>query len=250
MIPGTPPIALSRQLRHDQRMTVQQKALLVHLLTATGAVFAMLAMLAAVESKWWLMFLWLVVAFFVDGIDGPLARHYDTKTNAASFDGQLLDLIIDYLTYVFVPAYALFKSGLMPGWTGWFGICVITFASALYFADTRMKTKDNSFSGFPACWNMVVLVLFALKPDFWVIVPLVTLLAAAMFVPVKFIHPVRTERWRPLSLPMALAWVYFAGWAAWVDFDAQSWAHWGLVVTSIYLMVAGAIQQVIYGTDG
>ena len=231
-------------------MTIQQKALLVHLLTATGAVFAMLAMLAAVESKWSLMFLWLVGAFLVDGIDGPLARHYDTKTNAPSFDGQLLDLIIDYLTYVFVPAYALFKSGLMPGWTGWFGIFVITCASAMYFADTRMKTKDNSFSGFPSCWNMVVLVLFALSPNFWVIVALVTVLAITMFIPVKFIHPVRTERWRTVTLPTALAWVLFAGWAAWVDFDTQSWAHWGLVITSIYLMVAGALQQVIYGKEG
>ena len=231
-------------------MTVQQKALFVHLLTASGAVFAMLAMLAAVEAKWSLMFLWLVVAFFVDGIDGPLARHYDTKTNAASFDGQLLDLIIDYLTYVFVPAYALFKSGLMPGWTGWFGIFVITFASAMYFADTRMKTKDNSFSGFPSCWNMVVLVLFALSPNFWVIVALVTVLAATMFIPVKFIHPVRTDRWRMVTLPMALAWVFFAGWAAWVDFDAQSWAHWGLVISSVYLMAAGAVQQVVYGKEG
>ena len=210
----------------------------------------MLAMLAAVEEKWSLMFLWLVVALVVDGIDGPLARHYDTKTNAPSFDGQLLDLIIDYLTYVFVPAYALFKSDLMPGWTGWFGIFVITFASAMYFADTRMKTKDNSFSGFPGCWNMVVLVLFALSPNFWVIVALVTVLAIAMFVPVKFIHPVRTDRWRSLTLPMALGWVFFAGWAAWVHFDAQSWAHWGLVITSVYLMVAGAVQQVIYGKEG
>ncbi len=231
-------------------MTVQQKALFVHLLTASGAVFAMLAMLAAVEEKWSLMFLWLVVALVVDGIDGPLARHYDTKTNAPSFDGQLLDLIIDYLTYVFVPAYALFKSDRMPGWTGWFGIFVITFASAMYFADTRMKTKDNSFSGFPGCWNMVVLVLFALSPNFWVIVALVTVLAIAMFVPVKFIHPVRTDRWRSLTLPMALGWVFFAGWAAWVHFDAQSWAHWGLVITSVYLMVAGAVQQVIYGKEG
>ena len=90
-------------------------ALLVHLFTATGAVFAMLAMLAAAEEKWSLMFLWLVVAFAVDGIDGPLARHFDVKKNAPRFDGVLLDLIIDYLTYVFIPAFALFKSGLLPG---------------------------------------------------------------------------------------------------------------------------------------
>jgi len=226
-------------------MTPKIRALSVHLLTATGAVFAMLAMLAAVDARWDLMFLWLVVAFFVDGIDGPLARHYDVKKNAAEFDGVLLDLIIDYLTYVFIPAFALFKSGLMDGWTGWFAIILITFTSAMYFADTRMKTKDNSFSGFPGCWNMLVLVIFALEPNFWVSLALVTILAVAMFLPLKFVHPVRTERWRAVTLPVAIAWTFFAGWAAWVDFHAESWAHWGLVITSVYLLGAGVAQQAI-----
>jgi len=225
-------------------MSPALKALSVHLLTATGAVFAMLAMLAAVDQKWSLMFLWLVVAFVVDGVDGPLARRYHVKTNAPEFDGILMDLIIDYLTYVFIPAYALFKSGLLPGWTGWVAIIVITYASAMYFADTRMKTKDNSFSGFPGCWNMAILVLFATKPSFWVILGIVVLLAILMFFPVKFIHPVRTERWRAVSLPVTLLWTAFAGRAAWVDFDPQSWALWGLIVTSVYLVTAGAAQQI------
>lgn len=226
-------------------MTKEMKALSVHLLTATGAVFAMLALLEAVKGDWPMMFLWLVIAFAVDGIDGPLARKYDVKTHAATFDGVLLDLIIDYLTYVFIPAFALFESGLLPGWTGWFAIIIITFASAMYFADTRMKTKDNSFSGFPGCWNMLVLVLFATDPNYWITLALVALLAVAMFLPLKFIHPVRTERWRVVSLPMALAWTFFAGWAAWVAFHPQSWAHWGLVVTSVYLLFAGIAQQII-----
>ncbi len=226
-------------------MNEKTRALSVHLLTATGAVFAMLAMLAAVDEKWDLMFLWLVVAFMVDGIDGPLARKYDVQTNAPEFDGVLLDLIIDYLTYVFIPAFALFKSGLMDGWTGWVAIILITFASALYFADNRMKTKDNSFNGFPGCWNMLVLVIFALEPNFWVSLGLVTVLAVAMFLPLRFIHPVRTERWRMVSLPMAIAWTGFAGWAAWVDFHPESWAHWGLIITSVYLVLAGVAQQLI-----
>ena len=225
-------------------MTKETKALSVHLFTATGAVFAMLAMLAAADAKWSLMFLWLIVAFFVDGVDGPLARKYDVKTNAARFDGVLLDLIIDYLTYVFIPAFALFKSGLLPGWTGWIAIIIITFASAMYFCDGNMKTKDNSFHGFPGCWNMVVIVLFALSPNFWFILALISLLAISMFLPVKFVHPVRTLRWRAVTLPMAMAWVVFAGWAAWVDFHPQSWAHWGLVITSIYLATAGLFQQI------
>ena len=237
-------------MHHDRRMTPSLRALSVHLLTATGAVFAMLAMLAAVEEKWSLMFLWLVVAFAVDGIDGPLARRYDVKTHAAQFDGALMDLIIDYLTYVFIPAYALFKSGMLPGWTGWITIIVVTFASVVYFADTRMKTKDNSFSGFPGCWNMVAIVLFGLQPGFWTILIIVITLAVAMFLPLKFIHPVRTERWRKVSLPMILAWTFFAGWAAWVDFDPASWAHWGLVATSVYLLGAGIAQQLIPARSG
>lgn len=230
-------------------MTPRARALSVHLFTATGAVFAMLAMLAAVEGEWSLMFLWLVVAFFVDGLDGPMARRYEVKKHAAEFDGVLLDLIIDYLTYVFIPAFALFKSGLMDGWTGWFAIIVITFASVMYFADTRMKTKDNSFAGFPGCWNMVVLVIFALQPNFWVSFVIVSVLAIGMFVPLKFIHPVRTERWRLLSLPIAIAWTFFAGWAAWVDFHPESWAHWGLIVTSLYLISAGIAQQIFPERD-
>ena len=228
-------------------MNPRLPALAVHLLTATGAVLAMLAMLAAVEEKWALMFLWLVIAFFVDGIDGPLARRFDVKTNAPEFDGELLDLIIDYLTYVFIPAYALFKSGLLPGWTGWIAIIVITYASVVYFADNRMKTKDNSFSGFPGCWNMVVLVLFATHPNFWIILAIVCALAITMFLRLKFIHPVRTERWRAISLPMALAWTCFAAWAALVNFDPQSWALWGLVASSLYLTFAGVVQQLTEG---
>ncbi|MDN5787909.1 phosphatidylcholine/phosphatidylserine synthase [Pseudorhodobacter sp.] len=226
-------------------MTLRLKALFVHLFTATGAVLAMLAMLAAVDEKWDAMFWWLVVALVVDGIDGPLARRYDVKKNFATYDGVLLDLIIDYLTYVFIPAFALFRSGLLPDWTGWIVIIVITYGSVIYFVDTRMKTKDNSFSGFPACWNMFVLVMFALQPGYWTILAFVLALTIAMFLPLKFIHPTRTARWNQISLPMALAWTFFAGWATWVDFHPASWAHWGLIVTSLYLTFAGIAQQII-----
>jgi phosphatidylcholine synthase len=226
-------------------MTPQNKALSVHLLTATGAVFAMLAMLAAVDGKWSMMFVWLVVAFFVDGIDGPLARKYDVKQYAPQYDGVLLDLIIDYLTYVFIPAFALFNSGLFDkDWTGWLCIIVITFGSVIYFADTRMKTKDYSFAGFPGCWNMVVLVFFALTPNFWVILAVVIALTIAMFTRLEFVHPVRTKRWRMITLPTALAWTFFAGAAAWQNFDPGQLVLTGLTVTSFYLLCAGVVMQI------
>lgn len=224
-------------------MNMRYKALSVHLLTATGAILSMLALLAAADGDWSRMFLWLVVALIVDGVDGPLARRYQVKKNWPTYDGVLMDLIIDYLTYVFIPAYALFMSGLLPGWTGWIAIIAITYGSVIYFSDTRMKTKDNSFAGFPACWNMLVLVLFALKPNFWIILIVVVALTITMFTNVKFIHPVRTTRWRWISLPMTAAWVVFAVWAVMVDFHPHSFARWGLLITSAWLTLAGPLQQ-------
>jgi phosphatidylcholine synthase len=226
-------------------MTPRLQALAVHLLTASGAVLAMFAMLAAVKQEWSLMFLWLVVALIVDGIDGPLARRYDTQKNWPTYDGVLMDLIVDYLTYVFIPAFALFQSGLLPGWTGWLAIICICYGSVIYFSDTRMKTKDNSFAGFPSCWNMVVLVMFATQPSQGIILATVILLTVTMFTNLKFIHPVRTTRWYPVSLTMCALWIVFAAWAAWTDFTEGPFAMWGLILTSLYLVFAGIVQQMV-----
>ncbi len=220
------------------------RAFAVHLFTATGSVLAMLSILAAAKGDWSTMYLWLLVALLVDGVDGPMARAVNVKKYAPQWDGELLDLIIDYLTYVFIPAYALFVSGLFPGWTGWISVGIIVFTSSVYFADTRMKTEDYSFSGFPGCWNMVVLVFFALNPPWQVMTAIVIALAIVQFLPVKFIHPVRTPMWRPLNLGMTALWMITAVIAAWTDFKGvPSVVLLGLMLSSIYLMGAGLVQQ-------
>tara|TARA_A100001011_G_C14201343_1_gene795801 strand:- start:515 stop:1210 length:696 start_codon:yes stop_codon:yes gene_type:complete len=230
-------------------MSGRFKAILVHYFTAIGAILAMLAMLAAVDERWDLMFLWLVVAFFVDGLDGPLARKYDVKNFAPEYDGVLLDLIIDYLTYVFIPAYALFVSGLLNGWSGWVCIIIIAFTSVLYFADTRMKTKDNSFAGFPGCWNMVVLVLLSVRPNWQIILVIVILLSVSMFTNLKFIHPVRTSRWRAFSLPVAIIWTALGAYAAWNNFNMLVETKIVFVLATLYLLFAGIIQQTFPKSD-
>ena len=231
-------------------MSSRYKAFLVHYFTAVGAILAMLAMLAAVDERWDLMFLWLVVAFFVDGLDGPLARKYEVKKFAPEYDGVLLDLIIDYLTYVFIPAYALFVSGLLNGWSGWVCIIIIAFTSVLYFADTRMKTRDNSFAGFPGCWNMLVLVLFSVQPSWQLILAIVILLAISMFTNLKFIHPVRTVRWRLLSLPISIMWTLLGAYAAWNNFDMLIETKILFVLASVYLLFAGIVQQAFPQAEG
>jgi phosphatidylcholine synthase len=222
------------------------RAYSVHLFTAAGASLAMLALLEAAQQDWAMMAIWLAVAFIVDGIDGPLARRFDVRSNAPVIDGTLLDLIIDFLTYVMIPAYALFGSGLLPGWTGWFVALFSPFASSLYFADTRMKTADASFRGFPGCWNMVVLALLVIQPGWLAILALVVLLSAAQFLTLRFVHPVRTPRWRAVSLPVAIVWTVAIGYSAWFDFAPMPFVTTLVALTSTYLLLAGIAQQIIY----
>ena len=135
----------------------------VHIFTAMGAGIALIALLEAVREHWAAMFAWLGVALIIDALDGPLARHMDVINVQPNWSGEVLDLVVDFVTYVFVPAFAITASGLLlplaaPLLGG--GIAV---SGVLYFADRRMKTPDNYFRGFPALWNAAAFYLFLLQ---------------------------------------------------------------------------------------
>ncbi len=224
-------------------MKTKPLAFSVHLFTASGAALALLALVAATRGDWQLMFGWLGLALIVDGLDGPLARLVDTKKNAANWDGVILDLVIDYLTYVFIPAYALIYTGLLPAPWGLVTALLIALTGVVYFADVRMKSADNCFVGFPAVWQMPLLVFLTFSPPPWATVAIIVVLALAQFTWLKFIHPVRTERWRGLSLPITLVWVVLAGWSIATDFNPPAWVKLGLLLTSGWLMFIGIVMQ-------
>src|SRR5438045_510841 len=125
----------------------------VHVFTALGAVLALLALLAAIERNWSLMFWFLGAALIVDGVDGTIARRLRVAERLPRWSGDVLDLVVDFLTYVFVPAYAIATGGLMPDPLALPAGIVIVITGALYFADRKMKTEDNYFRGFPTLWN-------------------------------------------------------------------------------------------------
>jgi phosphatidylcholine synthase len=226
-------------------MLATLRAYATHAFTASGAIAGLLALVAAAESDWRRMFAWLGVALLIDGTDGPLARRYDARTRAPIIDGVILDLVVDYLSYVFVPVFALLRAGLLEGPLGWTVALLLSFGSALYFADTRMKTPDRSFSGFPACWNVVAIMLFVLEPAPTTVALLLTVLGGLMFVPLRFVHPVRTRRWRATSLPLFLVWAALAGWAASTRFAEPAWLETVLLVLGVHLLVVGVVQQVL-----
>jgi phosphatidylcholine synthase len=226
-------------------MRTRPSALAVHLFTASGAALGLMSLVAASNGEWRQMFFWLGIGLVVDGIDGPLARKFDVKRNAPNWDGVILDLVIDYLAYVFIPAFALINSELLPAPWGLLAALFISSTGVIYFADTRMKAEDNSFVGFPAVWHMPLLVIFVLAPSAWVTGGLILLLGIGQFTYLKFIHPVRTRRWRRFNLPVLGLWFVLAAWGVWLNFDLPGLPHLLLLATSIWLLLAGIAMQII-----
>jgi phosphatidylcholine synthase len=208
----------------------------VHLFTASGGAVAVLALYAAIERNFSVCFAWLGLALFIDGIDGTLARAARVRVTAASIDGAVLDLVIDFLTYVLVPVVALWRSDLMPTEASfWIGL-VVTIASALYFADTRMKTEDLWFRGFPATWNVIVLYLFIFRPPWMVSAGLLLCATALMFTPIVFVHPLRVVKLRGLTMAMTLAWFALAAIAIVMNLRPSAWVDWGLIAAAAYFL--------------
>jgi phosphatidylcholine synthase len=174
----------------------------VHVFTALGAGVALLAQMEAVREHWTAMFWWLGVALVIDGVDGPLARRLDVVRLQPNWSGEVLDLVVDFVTYVFVPAYAITSSGLLWPFAAPILGVGIAVSGALYFADRRMKSDDNHFRGFPGLWNMAAFYLFLLHWPPVASSVAVAVLIGLTFMPFNVVHPVRVARLRWLTLTL------------------------------------------------
>lgn len=218
-------------------------AFLIHVLTASGAAFALLALMAAHDRSWPAMFLWLGCALVVDAVDGPLARRARVEELLPRWSGQTLDLVVDFLTYVFVPAYAIVVSGLIaPPFSTLAGMTIV-ITGAIYFADRGMKTADNYFSGFPGLWNLVAFYLLLLQPRPWVAAAAIAALAAASFVPIPFIHPLRVARFRAFNLVLLAVWAVLAIVTVARDMSPGPWITAALCGIGIYMLIGGAFRR-------
>lgn len=218
-------------------------AFAVHVFTASGAACALLALLAAVRADWPQMFVWLGVALFIDGVDGTFARRLRVADLLPRWSGDVLDLVVDILNYVFVPAFAVAAGGLLPqGLAIPLGILIVV-TGALYFADRLMKTSDYYFRGFPALWNLAVFYLFLLKPAPWLGAGLIAALAALTFVPIHVVHPVRIAHLRALTTGALILWVLLAIVAVARDLEPGFWPLAGLCLLAIYFVGVGFLRR-------
>jgi phosphatidylcholine synthase len=180
----------------------------VHLFTASGAVWGFLALLAIFQHQWKHALLWMILAMFVDGFDGTLARWLDVKTYASAIDGALLDNILDYLNYVVVPALFFIEARLLPQSVSLLGAASILLTSAYQFTQVDAKTEDHYFKGFPDYWNVMAIYMLLLHLPLWLNFAILMFCNLLIFVPIKYIYPSRTLRFRRLTL--FLTYIYAA----------------------------------------
>jgi phosphatidylcholine synthase len=217
----------------------------VHIFTALGAGIALVAMLEAVREHWVAMFAWLGVALVIDAVDGPIARRLDVARVQPDWSGDVLDLVVDFVTYVFVPAYAITASGLLlPLSAPLLGVG-IAVSGALYFADRRMKSPDNHFRGFPGLWNVAAFYLFLLHLPPALASLGVIVLIALTFAPFHVVHPIRVARRRWLTLSLIAIWAALALFTLASDFNVGMPVTVGLCAIVAYIMASDAAIRLL-----
>lgn len=206
----------------------------VHFFTATGALWGLLAIMATVQHQWQSAFFWLGMAALVDSLDGTLARRFKVKGLIPGFDGALLDNIIDYQTYVIVPAIFLYEADLLPASATIAGIAMVVLASAFQFCQADAKTDDYTFKGFPSYWNVVVFYLFMFNANHWVNFWVIATLTVFVFVPIKYLYPSRMIRFQKLTLTFTTLWglLCLMIWLQYPNF--QPWMLWASLLYLVY----------------
>ncbi|MGZ9220752.1 MAG: CDP-alcohol phosphatidyltransferase family protein [Anaerolineales bacterium] len=214
----------------------------VHFFTASGAVWGFLTLLAIFEQNWRAVIGWMIIAMFVDGSDGMLARWFHVKEYAKGVDGALMDNIIDYLNYVVVAALILIKApNLMPAGFEMVAAFSVLLTSAYQFSQVDAKTDEQSFffKGFPSVWNFLVIYMMLLGLNPWINLILLVICNVLVFVPVKYIYPTRNTRLRRLTL--GLTYVYGAI-GVWGLLQYPSVPQWVVWISLAYVLYYGLLS--------
>ena len=202
-----------------------------------------MALIFATGGHWEAMFFCLGLALIVDGVDGPLAREFKVAQVLPRWSGDTLDLVVDFVTYVFVPGYAIAASGLMPEFFAIPAGMLVVITGAIYFADRKMKTEDHHFRGFPAVWNLAAFYLYVLQPSAWIAAAGVIGLAALTFLPVRFVHPLRVKQWRWLNVMLLALWALLALVTVVAGLQPGPMVTLPLCAIALYFFVAGLIAR-------
>jgi len=226
----------------------QLRAWAIHIFTALGAVTGFLSLLAVAQERPTAALIWLGVSMVIDGIDGPLARRFTVTDALPRVDGEVLDHVIDYMTYAVIPALFLYQFAFLPDGLNLIAAAAIMMTSLYCFANRDAKTKDNFFAGFPAAWNLIVLCFFLLQPPGWLTIATVVVCVVLTFIPITFIHPFRVKAMRSVTLTLTAVWsavtlvavvLQDPGGGLWNSYPLLLWAF---IVLSAYFVAVSFIR--------
>jgi phosphatidylcholine synthase len=209
----------------------------VHFFTASGAVWGFLTLLAIFEQNWRAVIGWMIIAMFVDGFDGMLARWFHVKEYAKGVDGALMDNIIDYLNYVVVAALILIKApNLMPAGFEMVAAFSVLLTSAYQFSQVDAKTDEQSFffKGFPSVWNFLVIYMMLIGLNPWINLALLLICNILIFVPVKYVYPTRNTRLRRLTLGLTYLYGAIGVWGLLQYPSVPQWVVWISLAYVVY----------------
>jgi phosphatidylcholine synthase len=166
----------------------------------------LLATRAVIDDNFRAAFFWLWLQVVIDATDGFLARRARVSERIPWFDGSKLDDIVDYLTYVFVPALFVWRAVLVPdGWTMPVAIAILV-ASGYGFSRKDAKTPDHFFTGFPSYWNALVFYLIVAGWSSSVNAAVLLTFVVLVFVPIRYIYPSRTPVLRTFTNVIGSIW--------------------------------------------
>jgi phosphatidylcholine synthase len=218
-------------------------AWLVHLFTTLGVVAAMLSLRDVLVDRPGPAILWMLLTLLIDGVDGPIARALEVERRVPLIDGFLLDLIIDYVTCVVVPACFMYQFDVVP--QNNFGIavlCVVVFTSAIWFARKDMETDDHWFRGFPAAWNMVAPMLFLLDAKTWVGAVISLVLSVLCLSNMPYPHIARAKFWQPYTLTATVLWMFGLVYGSFAYPHRYPWLSACIYVGGLYFVLLAIVR--------
>lgn len=218
----------------------------VHALTLSGLVWAALAIVAVVHGEVKPMWLFLGAALVTDGLDGPLARRFEVKKYAPQFDGAIADIVIDYLTWTFIPAYFLASYGYLGEGPIAIVLFVLILVSSVFcYANVSMKTKEWYFAGFPAAWNVVAVYFYLLDTPVWLNAAVTVTLSVLTVVPITFLHPFRVRRLRLPNVAATVVWLVGTVLLVWAS-PAMPWLVSGMWWASgLWILGSGLLGGIL-----
>jgi phosphatidylcholine synthase len=211
------------------------RAMAVHAYTAIGGLLAFFALVAVATRQYQTCLVLLGLAFAVDGTDGYFARRFQVRQVLPNIDGEVLDLVIDFITFAVAPVFLLYQAHLLPHpallWAS-----IILLAAQYDFANAHPLKHLGLYTGLPAIWNIYAFHVFYIRPPETVQMAVIIVLTILTFAPVHFICLSRLPFLRGLNVLAVTAYTTVCVLVAvGLIGDARTWATLALAYPLWYL---------------